>query len=50
MKQDINLQHHKLMESITCYDQGNEIRIVRDRPGFQEEKAKPETEFQEGKM
>jgi len=50
MKQDINLQIMKLMERSAVTIKGNEIRIVRDRPSFQEGKAKSETELQEEKL
>jgi len=50
MKQEINLQIMKLMERSPVTIKGNEIRIVRDHPVFQEGQAKSETEFQEGKF
>ena len=50
MKQEINLQIMKLMEISPVTIKGNEIRIVRDHPVFQEGQAKSETEFQEGKF
>ena len=50
MKQEINLQIMKLMERSPVTIKGNEIRIVRDHPVFQEGQTKSETEFQEGKF
>ena len=50
MKQEINLQIMKLMEISPVTIKGNEIRIVRDHPVFQEGQTKSETEFQEGKF
>ena len=50
MKQEIKLQIMKLMERSPVTIKGNEIRIVRDHPVFQEGQTKSETEFQEGKF